>query len=70
MAMATKATYLPHANRFTTWFPDFLRKEHRRKDGHFRNHHDRPYRHIPLSRGSHWSAVRVSAIARKPVIDF
>ena len=27
MAMATKATYLPHADRFTTWFPDFLRKE-------------------------------------------
>jgi multidrug resistance protein MdtO len=25
--MATKSTYLPHAERFTTWFPDFLRKE-------------------------------------------
>jgi multidrug resistance protein MdtO len=25
--MAIKATYLPHADRFTTWFPDFLRKE-------------------------------------------
>jgi multidrug resistance protein MdtO len=27
MAMATKSTSLPHAERFTTWFPDFLLKE-------------------------------------------
>jgi multidrug resistance protein MdtO len=25
--MATQRAYLPHAERFTTWFPDFLRKE-------------------------------------------
>ena len=25
--MATTSTQLPHATRFTTWFPDFLRKE-------------------------------------------
>lgn len=27
IAMATQRAYLPHAERFTTWFPDFLRKE-------------------------------------------
>src|ERR1700722_2772257 len=25
--MATQRAYLPHAESFTTWFPDFLRKE-------------------------------------------
>src|SRR3984885_8032526 len=25
--MATQRAYLPHAERFTTWFPNFLRKE-------------------------------------------